>query len=133
MSESGGSILDHNQDQSESALYGLFFVAIALFLGKLSPRECAMLLTRVWKGHIAKWGLLPVGIFTRSALAWTKLPFTALLLVTSAMSEHPRQLCMRLDLPNPTSQVWGVLLGIGNETYTKNWDYVGPGIAVWEV
>ena len=30
-------------------------------------------------------------------------------------------------------QVWGVLLGIGNETYIKNWHYVGPGVTVWEV
>lgn len=30
-------------------------------------------------------------------------------------------------------QVWGVLLGIGSETYTKNWRFVGPGIAFWEV
>ncbi|KAA6417826.1 MAG: salt overly sensitive 1 [Trebouxia sp. A1-2] len=28
--------------------------------------------------------------------------------------------------------VWGVLLGIGNETYIRNWHYVGPGVTVWE-
>ena len=26
-----------------------------------------------------------------------------------------------------------MLLGIGNETYIKNWHYVGPGVTVWEV
>lgn len=37
------------------------------------------------------------------------------------------------SVPPPFLQVWGVLLGIGNETYTKSWNYVGPGIAYWEV
>lgn len=30
-------------------------------------------------------------------------------------------------------QVWGVLIGIGNETYTKHWNYVSEGVLVWEV
>lgn len=31
------------------------------------------------------------------------------------------------------TQVWGVLLGIGSETYTKHWKFIGTGIAFWEV
>lgn len=31
------------------------------------------------------------------------------------------------------TQVWGVLLGIGSETYTKHWKFIGPGIGFWEV
>ncbi|KAL0027925.1 hypothetical protein WJX79_003037 [Trebouxia sp. C0005] len=80
MSEIGGSLLGHVEDGNDSALQALFFVVIALFLGT----------------------------FTKQALAWIKIPFTALLLV------------------------WGVLLGIGNETYIRNWHYVGPGVTVWE-
>lgn len=80
MSEIGGSLLGHVESGNDSALQALFFVVIALFLGT----------------------------FTKQALAWIKVPFTALLLV------------------------WGVLLGIGNETYIKNWHYVGPGVTVWE-
>ncbi|KAL0054936.1 hypothetical protein WJX82_004786 [Trebouxia sp. C0006] len=80
MSETVGSLLGHVESGNDSALQALFFVVIALFLGT----------------------------FTKQALAWIKIPFTALLLV------------------------WGVLLGIGNETYIKNWHYVGPGVTVWE-
>ena len=42
-------------------------------------------------------------------------------------------LCLATEQHDAHLQIWGVLLGIGNETYTKGWHYVGPGIAVWEV
>ncbi|KAK9814099.1 hypothetical protein WJX72_000644 [[Myrmecia] bisecta] len=51
---------------------------------------------------------LTLGVFTRHALRWTRVPWSVLLLI------------------------WGVLLGIGNETYTKSWQYIHPGIDSWE-
>ncbi|KAL3158150.1 Son of sevenless 1, variant 2 [Trebouxia sp. C0010 RCD-2024] len=79
-SPESGAVLERSPDSGQSSLDALFFVVIALFLG----------------------------VFTKHVLAWTKIPFTALLLV------------------------WGVLLGIGSETYTKHWKFIGTGIAFWE-
>lgn len=78
MSETGGSLLGHVEDGNDSALQALFFVVIALFLGMLAceidpgcERGCP-------ESHRLS---AAAGIFTKQALAWTRIPFTALLLV----------------------------------------------------
>lgn len=30
-------------------------------------------------------------------------------------------------------QVWGVILGVANETYDRNWKLLGPGTQAWQV
>ncbi len=30
-------------------------------------------------------------------------------------------------------QLWGLVIGIGNETYRKHWQYYGPGVSFWRV
>ncbi|CAL8468287.1 g7827 [Coccomyxa elongata] len=52
---------------------------------------------------------LLLGVFTQSVLRWTKVPYSVLLLL------------------------WGLAIGIGNDTYVKNWQHVSPGITFWQV
>ena len=80
MSETGGSLLGHVESGNDSALQALFFVVIALFLGmqhhsySQDKRH-----TEVQSSELAA----SAGTFTKQALAWVKIPFTALLLVTA--------------------------------------------------
>ncbi|CAL8460804.1 g335 [Coccomyxa elongata] len=49
-----------------------------------------------------------VGVFTLHLLSFTKIPYTALLLV------------------------WGVIFGVGNQSFSQNWKLVGEGTRLWE-
>ena len=81
MSETGGPVLEGGGESSESALDALFFVVIALFLGESAVeivRSSCHAATVMLKNGIY------AGIFTKQALAWTRIPFTALLLVNTS-------------------------------------------------
>ena len=80
MSEIGGSLLGHVESGNDSALQALFFVVIALFLG-MQHHSCSQdkSHTEVQSSELAA----SAGTFTKQALAWIKIPFTALLLVTA--------------------------------------------------
>jgi hypothetical protein len=30
-------------------------------------------------------------------------------------------------------QVWGVILGVGNQSFSQNWKLIGSGVRLWEV
>lgn len=74
-SPESGAVLERSPDSGQSSLDALFFVVIALFLGKHLHR-CSMQQLQ----HLQI--CVSAGVFTKHVLAWTKIPFTALLLVS---------------------------------------------------
>jgi hypothetical protein len=79
-----------------------------------------------------------LGAFTQSALHWTRIPNSVLLLV-STLAAQPKQLPPDLLLRRkylPLScclQLWGLAIGVGNGTYVSSWQHVSPGITFWQV
>lgn len=73
-----GAVLERAPDGEDSPLDALFFVIIALFLGEWR-HTCPLQQLQSLQTHS---NASHAGVFTKHALAWTKLPFTALLLVS---------------------------------------------------
>ena len=80
----GVPVLERAPDGADGPLDALFFVVIALFLGKHHTKGCALQCRR----H-AMHAIMYAGVFTKHVLAWTKIPFTALLLVSSTGLRRP--------------------------------------------
>lgn len=74
-SPESGAVLERSPDSGQSGLDALFFVVIALFLGKHQHRRSLQQLQHLEICASA-------GVFTKHVLAWTRIPFTALLLVS---------------------------------------------------
>ena len=74
-SAESGAVLQRSPDSGHGPLDALFFVVIALFLGR-PQHEC--LLQQLHYSQICA----SAGVFTKHVLAWTRIPFTALLLVS---------------------------------------------------
>lgn len=84
-----------------------------------------------------------VGVFTLHLLSFTKIPYTALLLVRSSLLLHlppdDHKLCsishqyVNDQVESCWVQVWGVIFGVGNQSFSQNWKYIGEGTRLWEV
>ncbi len=95
----GAALLHEGHNQEGNSTDALLFVTVALFLG----------------------------IFSRSFLRWTRLPYTALLLVRLSLGVKPACQCSGLT-DRCLLQIWGVLIGIGGLAYVaQNPAHVSAG------
>ncbi len=87
---------------------------------------------------------LLLGIFSTHLLSWTRVPYTAMLLVgtpglrNSALLLSCERMYRRSCLCAASKcgtrlQVWGLLVGIGNSTGSAHWALLGSGVRMWEV
>ena len=87
---------------------------------------------------------LLLGIFSTHLLSWTRVPYTAMLLVGTPGLRNSALLLsstahVQALLPVCSVkvlyllQVWGLLVGIGNSTGSAHWALLGSGVRMWEV
>lgn len=93
-----------------------------------------------------------LGVFTYHLLSFTRIPYTVLLLVSpppwetddiviiysSPLSHLVRRCPERQTVTDAlttaaVTQVWGVILGVGNQSFAADWNLVGAGTRAWEV
>ena len=124
----GVPVLERAPDGADGPLDALFFVVIALFLGKHRYVGRAMHtdVFRCIQGARRCFHKTYVGL---DQSAFHSVVVGEFQMLTSSCAKFEQV----LDKCSPSTQVWGVLLGIGSETYTQHWRFIGPGIAFWEV
>lgn len=84
-----------------------------------------------------------IGVFTLHLLSVTKIPYTALLMVSPIRAAcqsnlgHDHILAVLIwvghNLVRQSMQVWGVILGVGNQSFSQSWKLIGSGVRLWEV
>ena len=75
-----------------------------------------------------------LGAATSRLLAFTKIPYSVLLLVRALVrvwTEFKKKSSwsgqfLRL-------QLWGLAIGVGDKTFTRSWQHLGTGVAWWQV